>query len=88
MEKFDTISHPPFLRFERFELYARCEGGISRCATQNWVHTFDNYLDDEQEYCSLNIFKARSEKLNLMGPRGTYQVCTFYFQEAGKWNVA
>ena len=22
MEKFDTISHPPFLRFERFELYA------------------------------------------------------------------
>ena len=22
MEKFDTISHPPFLRSERFELYA------------------------------------------------------------------
>ena len=66
----------------------RCEGGISGCATQNWVHDFDHYLDDEQEYCSLNIFKARSEKLDLMGLGGTYQVCTFYFHEAGKWNVA
>ena len=25
MEKFDTISHPPFLRSERFELYAGFE---------------------------------------------------------------
>ena len=44
MEKFDTISHPPFLRSERFELYASFLSFLNcfRANQMGFKQVFDN----------------------------------------------
>ena len=56
MEKFDTISHPPFLRFERFELYAQGDEENSLqyvldLSTQSLLRVSYEFHDDLHGHC-------------------------------------